>query len=67
MPVRPEGKGSGLKQQFVVEEEDKAIRIDKKMDSGTIRFVLLEEVGKAYLDRTVTDDEMNAGLSRILA
>ena len=37
------------------------------MDSGTIRFVLLEEVGKAYLDRTVTDDEMNAGLSRILA
>ena len=37
------------------------------MDSGTILFVLLEVVGKAYLDRTVTDDEMNAGLSRILA
>ena len=40
---------------------------DKKMDSGTIRFILLEKAGKAYIDKTVTDDEMNAGLSRILA
>ena len=54
---------SGLSAEDIIE----TTKSDKKMDSGTIRFVLLEEVGKAYLDRTVTDDEMNAGLSRILA
>lgn len=31
---------------------------DKKMDGGTIRFVLLKEIGQAYIDTTVTDEEM---------
>ena len=54
---------SGLSADEIIE----TTKSDKKMDSGTIRFILLEEVGKAYIDKTVTDDEMNAGLSRILA
>ncbi len=36
------------------------------MDSGTIRFILLEQIGKAYVDKTVTDEEMSEGLSQIL-
>jgi 3-dehydroquinate synthase len=40
---------------------------DKKMDSGTIRFILLEQIGKAYVDKTVTETEMSEGLLPILA
>lgn len=35
---------------------------DKKMDSGKIKFVLLRSIGEAYVDRTVTDDEMRESL-----
>ncbi len=31
---------------------------DKKMDAGQIRFILLKKVGKAFVDKTVTDAEM---------
>ncbi len=31
---------------------------DKKMDAGQIKFVLLKRVGKAFVDRTVTDKEI---------
>lgn len=33
-------------------------RHDKKMEHGTIKFILLEEVGKAEIYRDVTEDEM---------
>lgn len=39
---------------------------DKKMDSGVIRFILLRQIGQAYVDKTVTEKEMAAGLSYIL-
>lgn len=35
-----------------------ATKNDKKMESGKIKFVLLHQIGSAYVDRTVTDDEM---------
>ncbi len=35
-----------------------ATKNDKKMDSDKIKFILLHQVGNAYIDRTVTDDEM---------
>lgn len=31
---------------------------DKKMDSGKIKFVLLKDIGNAYIDKTVTDEEI---------
>jgi len=39
---------------------------DKKMDSGTIRFILLEQIGKAFTCKTVTDTEMAEALRHIL-
>ena len=39
---------------------------DKKMDSGTIRFILLDRIGKACVDKTVTAEEMEEGLNYIL-
>lgn len=40
---------------------------DKKMDSGIIRFILLKEVGQAFVDRTVTTKEMEEALQYIFA
>ena len=40
-----------------------AAKHDKKMDSGVIKFVLLKTMGEAYIDRTVTAEEMEAALS----
>ena len=31
---------------------------DKKMDAGKIKFVLLKDIGNAYIDTTVSDEEM---------
>lgn len=39
---------------------------DKKMDAGKIKFVLLESVGNAYIDTTVTDEEMKRALEVVL-
>ena len=38
---------------------------DKKMESGVIRFILLKEVGQAFVDRTVTPEEMEEALQYI--
>lgn len=39
---------------------------DKKMDTGQIKFVLLKKVGKAVIDRSVTDEEILAAVQEIL-
>ncbi|MDY3919386.1 MAG: 3-dehydroquinate synthase [Candidatus Limivivens sp.] len=39
-----------------------ASRSDKKMEHGQIKFVLLKKIGKAFLDSTVTDEEMLAAI-----
>ena len=38
---------------------------DKKMESGKIKFVLIKKIGKAFLDRTVTDEEILAAINEI--
>ncbi len=35
-----------------------ATKSDKKMDSGAICFILLRQIGEAYIDRTVSDQEL---------
>ena len=39
---------------------------DKKMDAGRIKFVLLDRIGNAFLDMTVTDEEMLLALDKII-
>lgn len=39
---------------------------DKKMENGVVKFILLESVGHAIIDKTVTFDEMTGGLSKII-
>ena len=43
-----------------------ATKSDKKMEAGIIKFILLNGVGHAYIDRTVTEDEMRQALHEIM-
>lgn len=43
----------------------KLTKSDKKMESGKIKFVLLKKIGKAFLDQTVTDEEILAAVNEI--
>lgn len=38
---------------------------DKKMEAGQIKFVLLKKVGKAVIDRNVTDEEILEAVKEI--
>jgi len=38
---------------------------DKKMEEGKIKFILLKKIGKAYIDTTVTEEELLAGINEI--
>ena len=39
---------------------------DKKMEAGKIKFILLEAIGKAVIDSTVTVEEMIDGIRYIM-
>ena len=47
------------------EEILRLTKSDKKMESGKIKFVLLKKIGKAVIDRTVTDEEILAAINEI--
>lgn len=50
LPIRAEG--------ITAEEILEISKSDKKMEAGKIKFVLLNEIGNAYVDKTVTDEEL---------
>lgn len=41
-------------------------RLDKKMDKDRIKFILLQETGRAVIDTTVTKEEMLAAIASVL-
>lgn len=51
----------GLKSEDILA----ATKSDKKMEQGTIKFILLESIGHAVVDRTVTDEEMLEAINSI--
>ena len=38
---------------------------DKKMEGGQIKFVLLKKVGKAVIDKTITEEELLGAINEI--
>ena len=56
-----------MKEEYGCHPEDilAATKSDKKMEQGTIKFILLESVGHAVVDRTVTDEEMLEAINSI--
>ena len=61
----PFGLPISIPEDTDVEEIIRLTRSDKKMDGGRIRFVLLKDVGKAYIDTGVTDDEIRESLLQL--
>lgn len=55
MPVRPEGKGSGLKLQFTVREDEKAIRIDKYLSEQC------PDISRSYLQKLLKTEAVFVG------
>lgn len=47
------------------EEILKLTKADKKMEGNSIKFILLKKVGKAVIDRTVTDEDILNALAEI--
>ena len=42
-----------------------ATKSDKKMDSGSVKFILLKKIGEAYADCTLTEQEIQAGIDAV--
>jgi len=49
-----------------IEEVLSITKSDKKMENNQIKFILLKKIGKAVIDRSVTDDEIRAALKEIV-
>ena len=49
-----------------VDEVLAATKSDKKMSGGHIRFILLENIGKAVIDGQVTDDELREVIGKVV-
>ena len=39
---------------------------DKKMEQGAIKFILLKKIGKAFIDKSVTEEEIKTGIEEIV-
>lgn len=44
----------------------KATKLDKKMDSGRIKFILLNKIGEAYIDLSITEEEMTEAIKIVV-
>lgn len=43
-----------------------ATKKDKKMEQGHIKFILMDGIGKSFIDKTVTDEELLSAVREIL-
>lgn len=51
---------------ITIEDVVRTSKNDKKMDAGKIKFILLKELGNAYIDMNVTDEDMAESLKGIV-
>lgn len=51
---------------FTAEDILAATKLDKKMESGKIKFILLKSLGESYITKELTDEEILAGIKSIL-
>lgn len=52
----------GLKEEEILS----ATKKDKKMEKGQIKFILMDGIGKSFIDKTVTDEELLNAVREIL-
>lgn len=51
---------------ILIEDVIAVSKRDKKMDAGQIKFILLDRIGHAYIDRTVDDVTMSRALETVI-
>ncbi|MGN0241980.1 MAG: 3-dehydroquinate synthase [Candidatus Weimeria sp.] len=51
---------------FHADEILKTTKSDKKMQAGKIKFILLEQIGKAVIDTSLSDSDLLEGINEIL-
>lgn len=44
-----------------------ATKKDKKMENGRVKFILMDGIGRSFIDKTVSDEELLAGIGAIIA
>ncbi|MDO4307753.1 MAG: 3-dehydroquinate synthase [Eubacteriales bacterium] len=49
------------------EEILNATKKDKKMEHGQIKFILMDGIGKSFIDKTITDEELKTAISEIVS
>lgn len=49
------------------EEILNATKKDKKMEHGQIKFILMDGIGKSFIDKTVTDEELKSAIMEIVS
>mgnify|MGYP000348735016 CR=1 FL=1 len=50
---------------LIPEEVLLATKKDKKMEQGHIKFILMDGIGKSFIDKTVTDEELLSCIQEI--
>lgn len=53
-------------QGLTIDKVIETSKLDKKMDSNVIKFILLNSLGQAVIDTSVSDDEISEALSDII-
>jgi 3-dehydroquinate synthase len=51
---------------LTAEDVYEVTKLDKKMDSGKIKFILLKEIGNSFIDPTVSKEEMLEAIQSII-
>ena len=49
-----------------VDEIIRLTKSDKKMEQGQLKFILLKKIGKAVIDKSVTENELKSGIEEII-
>ena len=58
----------GLPVNLRIEDKDEVLKFtrnDKKVESGSLKFILLDGIGKAVIDRSVSSEDMKKALRSI--
>lgn len=57
----------GLVEGLTPDEILAATKKDKKMENGQIKFILMDGIGKSFIDKTVTDEELKNAIMEIVS
>ena len=63
--IRAFGLPAKLTQPLCADDVIAATKLDKKMEAGAIKFILLNPAGQGVIDRTVTDEELMTGAAAL--